>query len=379
MYPTKAQEQRLREWQGALRFLWNLANEQRLLGLARSKSERRYYTGFDQINQLTDLRKELPWLNDVPRNVCAQLLTELDKAWKRCFAKQAGQPRWKRKGRVDLGLCEPHPKVWRLAGDMIRFPKVGNLRAVIHRAPEGKPKTCTLRCEAGQWFASCLYELDVADPAPRTGPVVAIDRGITVLLARSDGHMTENPRCYDRAMKRLAKAQRIVCRRKKGSKNREKAKLRVAVLHQKVRRQRAHCLHVESSRLAKSHGVVVMEKLNVSGMKRGKLGRSISDAAWSMFENMVRYKLEWSGGKLVNVAPHFSSQTCAECGVVDPRSRNGVLFRCTACGHVDHADTNASKVLYSRVNRSALPAEGSRGCPTRRSRKRGFALESSAL
>src|SRR5689334_22149926 len=89
VYPSEAQAARLRAWEGATRYLWNLANEQRLLGLARPHAERRYYTAFDQINQLKELRAALPWLADVPRDVCAQVLVELDKAWQRCFKKLA--------------------------------------------------------------------------------------------------------------------------------------------------------------------------------------------------------------------------------------------------------------------------------------------------
>ena len=359
VYPTPTQETRLLAWESALRWLWNLANEQRRMGLARPRDERRFPTAFDQINELTELRAELPWLSDVPRNVCAQLLVELDKAWQRCFKRLAKAPRWKRKGRDSLGLTEPHPKTWRLDGSAIRFPKIGNLRTVVHRPLEGKPKTCTLRREGDQWFASILCEVEVAEPVPRHEPVIALDRGITHFLADSDGKLTPNPRFYERTMARLARAQRTVSRRKKGSKRREKAKLRVMRLHRKVRRQREHVLHVESARLAKSHGVVVIEKLNVAGMIRGNLSRHIADAGWSRFAEMLRYKLAWSGGFLVEVPAAYSSQTCAECGAIDAASRKGERFCCTSCGHVDHADLNAAKILKSRANRSALPVEAS--------------------
>ena len=117
LYPSAAQVARLQAWDNALRFLWNLALEQRRLGLARPRDERCFYTAFDQINELTALRAELPWLADVPRNVCAQLLVELDNAWQRCFKKLAARPRWKRKGRDVMGVCEPHPNVWHLTDE----------------------------------------------------------------------------------------------------------------------------------------------------------------------------------------------------------------------------------------------------------------------
>ena len=201
--------------------------------------------------------------------------------------------------------------------------------------------------------------------------IVAIDRGITNFGATSDGDMIANPRCLEASLKRLAHAQRTVSRRKKGSKNREKAKARVARIHRKVRRQRDHFLHVQSARLAKSHGVVVLEKLNVAGMMRGRCARSIADAGWSRFADMLRYKLAWSGGSLVEVPAAYSSQTCSACGCVDAESRRSqAVFRCTSCGYRDHADLNAAKILLARANRSGLRVEGSPKLGTLRSRKR---------
>lgn len=384
VYPTPAQETRLLAWEAALRFLWNLANEQRRMAYDRPKCWRRYPTAFDQINELTALRAELPWLGDVPRNVCGQLLVELDLSWQRCFEKLARGPRWKRKGRDFLGLTEPHPKAWRLDGTTLRFPKLGNLRAVVHRPLEGTPKTCTLRREGDQWFASIMCEIELPDPAPRTAPVVAIDVGIANFGATSDGELIPNPEPLKASLVRLARAQRIVARRKKGSKNREKAKLRVARLHRKVRRQREHHLHVLSARFAKSHGVVVLEKLNVAGMIRGNCSRGIADAGWSRFAEMLRYKLAWSGGTLIEVPAAYSSQTCSQCGAIDANSRRSqAVFCCTACGFSDHADLNAAKVLKSRANRSAKPVDGSLPEGPGRSRKRlcvaRRAPESSAL
>ena len=297
-------------WESALRFLWNLALEQRKLGLARPS--RCYPTAFDQINELTELRAEVPFLADVPRNVCAQLLVELDKAWQRCFSRLARAPRFKRKGRDCLGLTEPHPKVWRLQGGMLRFPKLGNLRAVLHRPLEGKPKSCTLRRDGDQWFVSIVCEVERPDPPPRTEPVVALDRGITHLVADSDGHLVPTPKPLEAALKRLAKAQRIVARRKKGSSNRKKAVLRVQRLHRKVRRQRDHLLHTLSAAYAKSHGTVVVERLQTANMIRNRpLARRIADAGWSRLVELLRYKLAWSGGQLIEVAAAYSSQTCS--------------------------------------------------------------------
>lgn len=349
LYPTPEQEGRLLAWEGALRALWNAAHEQRRMYLARGA---RMPSAFDQINQLTALRAEVPWLADVPRNVCAQLLVEVDTAWQRYFTRRARCPRWKKKGRDTVALTEPHPAVFRITGTRVVFPKLGKLRAVIHRPLVGMPKRCTIRREIDQWFVSIQCEADVPEAAApsRPGPVVAIDRGVTTLLADSDGQREPNPKHLEWALHRLARAQRVVARRRKGSGRCARARLRVAKLHRTIRRQRSHALHVLSARYAKSHGVVVVEKLNVAGMVRGGLGRQITGAGWSMFCDMLRYKLEATGGTLVEVAAAYSSQTCPACGVVDAASRQGDRFRCVACGHEDHADVNAAIVLLSRRN-----------------------------
>ncbi len=387
VYPTAEQVVRLAAWDNALRFLWNIANEQRVMGLARAKGEQRFPTAFDQQLELTQLREELPWLADVPRNVCAQLLVEMDKAWQRCFKSLSGRPRWKRKGRDTLSFCEPGATKFHLDGpSAIHFPKLGSLRAVVHRPLEGKPKTCTLRRDGNQWFASIVCEIEIADPAPRVEPTVALDRGVVNLIADSDGIIIANPKHLDAARKRLARAQRTVSRRKKGSKNREKAKARVAVIHRKVRRQRDHVLHTISHDYAKSHGTVVIERLQIGNMSRSAAGtveepgsnvaqkrglnRSILGAGWGKLAALLGYKLARAGGRLVEVPAAYSSQTCAKCGHVDPASRvTRALFVCTACGRREHADVNAAQVLKSRANRSAQLGEAS-GLPGRRTKKR---------
>lgn len=365
VYPTSEQETRLREWEGALRLLWNLAQAQRLMDLSRVKYHRRYPTAFDQINELTVLRAELPWLVDVPRNVCTQLLIELDRAWQRCFKKLAGRPRWKKKNQSSVTICEPHSKVWRFEKSTIVFPKLGTLRAVIHRPIEGTPKTCSLTRDGDQWFASISCVVEIAEPVAPSGPPVAIDRGVVNLLADSEGRILEHPRWLKRQEKRIARAQRVESRRKKGSQNRKKARLRLARLHRKVRRQRDYVLHCEAKHYAKSHSRVIVEQLQVRNMTKsargtkknpGKnvrqksgLNRAILDSGWSRFVEFLKYKTVWAGSLFLEVPPAYSSQTCAHCGQISALSRRSQSeFVCVSCGHRDNADLNAALVLLGR-------------------------------
>ncbi len=367
LYPTPAQEARLCSWGDALRFLWNAAHAQRLAMGQRCRVDRRPITAFDQINELPALRTELPWLADVPHDVCAQLLMQLDIAWRRFFDSTGGRPRFKRKGR-ERAPCVA-PKSFRVEGEGRRgavvFPKLGRVRTVVHRALRGRAKQCAIVLDAGDWFAAVSQEIDIADPTPSMKPPVAIDRGVVTLLADSNGTLVPNPRHGAKLQQRLARAQRSVARKKKGSNNQRKARAKVARIQRRARRQREHTLHVLSSHYAKNHGVVILEALQVKSMTRSakgtvespgthvraksSLNRSILDAGWGRFGEMLEYKVVPEGGRVLEVPAAYSSQTCRLCGVVDPASRvTQALFRCTACGHTEHADTHASKVLLAR-------------------------------
>jgi putative transposase len=201
IYPTLAQITRLLAWEHALRFLWNLALEQRLMAYGRSRSDRKYPTAIDQINELTELRAMLPWLADVPRNVCAQFLIELDRAWQKCFMGICEQPRWKHKERTAIGLSEPHPKVFRIDGANLLFPKIGSIPMVLHRPFEGTPKIVTIVRDIDQWFASVWCEIEITEPVQRDG-VIAIDRGVVNLTADSNGHIEPNPGFLKRQSKK---------------------------------------------------------------------------------------------------------------------------------------------------------------------------------
>lgn len=345
IYPTDEQQARLLRWEGALRALWNAALEQRFYCL-----DRKIPTPgrFEQQRQLTDLRAEESWMADVPRHVADAMLGRLDASWRRYFAHTTSRPRWKKRGRDNPSLSEMHPGKFCLSQGTLRFPKIGAIPAIIHRPLVGAPRTCTITRNVDQWFVSVVCEQQDAAPPPRSGPVVALDRGVTNLLADSEGQVVVNPAHLEAALLRLAHAQRVVSRRVRGSRRCDRARVQVAKLHRTISRQRSHFLHVLSNHYAKSHGVVVIEKLNVQGMARSRLARQIYGASWSAFGRMLRYKLEAVGGTLVEVPAAYSSQTCSACGAINAANRHGESFSCLTCGHQAHADTNAALILLSR-------------------------------
>ncbi len=316
------------------------------------------------------MRKIAPWIKDVPQHASNSLLDRLDLAWKQYFNKIKNKPRWKKKSDC-VSVTEFEGKCFQVGKSLLKFPKLSPIKIVQHRPLQGNPKSCTLFRDGDQWFASILCEVEIPDPAPRTEPKVGIDRGITNIIADSDRRLVVNPKFFDKSMKKLARAQRTAARRVKGSKNRAKANNRINRIHRKVRRQNDHFLHVESTRYAKSHGTVVLEKLNVKGMvkAKGNLAKGINNAGWSKFKDMLVYKLKWTGGILKEVPAHYSSQTCAICNHVDRNSRSGEKFKCTKCGHEDHSDLNASLIILSRESRAVQPVETSSQRTRQRSRK----------
>lgn len=368
VYPDKSHVERLAKWESSLRFLWNLAHEQRLSGLSRLSEDKIFVTLNSQSRELTELRRQCPWLKDVPRHLSAEVLQNLDKAWQQCFNKTAYRPGWKKKSNQS-SFTESDPIQWSIRGTRLKFPKLAPMKIVLHRPLEGKPKSCNLKKYGDQWFASIVCEVEILDPVPRTDPKIGLDRGITNFIGTSNRELVPNPKFLEKGLKRLARASRNVASKVKGSKNREKAKNRVSRIHRKIRRQRDHFLHVLSSKITKSHGVVVLENLNVAGMARSSLARHIAGASWSRFAQFLSYKQEWTGGTVVEVEASYTSQTCYACKHVDSSSRSGEKFHCTRCGHTDHADLNAPLNILDRASRSVQPAEGSCHKTPRRSRK----------
>ncbi len=373
IYPTPEQEARIRRWQDALRWLWNLAHEQRLMGLARPKDERIFVTYLDQQAELPALRAAAPWLADVPNAACARVLRELDRAWERCFKKVAGQPRWKRRA-GNSWLFAPDATRFTVDDGAVRFQKLGSILAVTHRRPPGEPRTCFIANDVGQWFAVVLSRLEIVAPAPSVLPAVGIDRGVVNIIADSNGRVVENPRYDDRMQGRIAKAQRDVARKFEAAKadgrrpdgaNIRKGRERVAKLYRKVRRQRDHLLQVQSTHYAEQYGTIVLEKLAIVSMsasakgtaekpgrnvrQKSGLNRGIRSAAWGRLAVLTMRKAEERGGRVLEVPAAYSSQTCSACGHVAAENRRSqTAFLCVVCGHAEHADINAAKVILAR-------------------------------
>lgn len=409
LHPTPEQCARLQAWQGALRFLWNLALEQYLMhGERRCRVDRAYPTFFQQCKDLTDLRAELPWLADVPVSLCQSVLKDLAEAWKRCWdgRGQVGSPRFKSGKRGDLtALREPGNTKFDLqlpaAKDgnrrrraerrgSLKFPKLGQVPGRFYRDLLGPTKLCSLQpgVTPDEWWCSILVEQEIPDPPVNNKSSVGIDRGVVNMLADSTGRMVVNPKFGERSAKKVARSRRVLSKKTKGSKNRKKAKQRVARQLRRVQRQRDHFVHVQSKYYAENHGVIFVEALNVQGMTRSAKGtvespgtnvrqkaglnRSILDSGWGSFVQQVKYKVIPTGASVRDVVAAYSSQECSQCGHTCPENRpSQSMFHCVSCHHQENADTNAAKVIVSRGFSGEAGCGGSpaRGAPMKQQRR----------
>lgn len=363
--PTGRQTESLVALLDVQRELYNAALEERI---GAWKWERRSVPYFDQCRTLTGLREVRPDVLAWGVIVCRGTLKRLDRAfaafYRRCRTGETpGFPRFKGKHRWDSVQWEDTAG-WKISdAGRLYLQGVGHVKVNLHRPLRGVPKAITVKREGRRWYVSIRCVDVPAQPLPTTGRAVGVDRGITALVATSDGELIANERFGQRAAKRLAKAQQDLARKKRGGGRRRRAVERVARCHRQAQRQRADFAHKLSRLLVNDHDVIVLEDLKVANMIRrpkprpnneggfdpngaaakAGLNRSIQDAGWASLAQMILYKAEDAGRDVILVPAAYTSQTCHQCGHVAAGNRHEQQFRCTSCGHADHADVNAAR------------------------------------
>jgi putative transposase len=360
LYQTKQQQRLLDAQLEECRWLYNhLLAERRDAWEQRQVSLRLY----DQQATLPALKAARPTLATVHSQVLQNVAVRLDLAFQAFFRRvksgeKPGYPRFRGRGRYDSVTFPQVPVGCRLDAEetRVRIANVGQVKILLHRSLEGAPKTATIsRSSTGKWYVCFSCECAEPSPLPATTQQVGIDVGLTTFATLSDGQTIANPRFFRREEHALAKAQRRLSKEEKGTPERACRRKVVARVHERIRWRRGDFTHQHSRRIVNQFDVIAVEDLAVNRMVHTHcLAKSIHDAAWSQFADLLAYKAAWAGRKYVAVNPAYTSQDCSQCG---HRKTDLALadrtYTCSCCGVVLDRDLNASKNIV-RVGQHAL-------------------------
>ncbi len=360
---SKDQESLCNQTAGSCRYIWNKG-----LDLKKKcwEEKKKKISRFDLDKLLTSWKKELSWLSLVPSQSLQQVNKDLDQAFKNFF-KGRGYPKFKQKGvhdsfRLPQGI-KIEEQLSRKVGQ-VRLPKLGLVGFTKTREIEGKIKNVTISKKCGKWYIAFNCEVEKEIKENKKVSEIGIDRGISIFAQCSDTAAIPGISPLKKNLERLAKQQKKLSKKQKFSSNWKKTKIKIQKLHNHIANKRQDYLHKESTKLAKSHSLIVMEDLKVGNMtKSGKgttenpgknvkaksvLNRSILDQGWHMFQKFLEYKMSWSGGKVLYVDAKYTSQKCNICGHISKENRRSqALFSCIKCDYEANADYNASKNILA--------------------------------
>ncbi|MBU2637734.1 MAG: transposase, partial [Nanoarchaeota archaeon] len=311
LYPSKKQEFSLNKMLELARFAYNKQLE---LKIYAYQKEDKNLTQFDLNNSLHRLKEAYPSLKKVHSQVLQNINQRISYAFQNFYnrVKKGGKPGFPRfKGKLRFDSLTYPQSGFQLEKKLF-ISKVGEVALVRHRKLDGKIKTLTIkRTSTNKWHACFSVEKEPARKLPREQKSIGIDLGLANFYATSDGNTIEHP-CYLRkAGQKLAFFQKKHSRKKPRSSNRKKSRLKVAKLHEKICQQRLDFLHKVTRQLANNYSAIAVEKLHIQNMLHHPyLAKSISDASWRKFIQLLSYKVEETGGKLVGVNPNGTSQYC---------------------------------------------------------------------
>ena len=344
LYPNKVQIELLAKHFGCSRFVYNYFLDQRIEQYKLTGKSDNYYA---QAKALTEMKKqeETVWLNEVIAQSLQFALRSVDTAYTNFFKKIAKFPKFKSKHSKNSFTV---PQNASIAGGRLFIPKFREgIKCRVHREIKGKIGKVTItKTPSGKYFVSVFTEEEYITPIKKSGKSVGVDLGLKDLFVTSEGEIFKNNRYTKKYECRLTKAQRHLSRKVKGSKGFENQRLKVARFHEKISNSRADYLHKCSISLVRRYDIICIEDLNVKGIvKNHRLAKSVSDASWGTFVNMLTYKAEWNDKKIVKIDRFFpSSQTCHVCGYVNKETKDLSVreWECPVC-HAHHdRDVNAA-------------------------------------
>jgi len=319
LYPTATQAIQLNQHIGCCRFVYNWALDQKIKSYEQTGKS---ISRFDVNKLLPALKASNEWLNEVNSQSLQGMTKQVESAFTLFFREKRGFPKFKSKKNPVQSFPVPQNYTVDFEKRTVKLPKIGEIKAVLHRKFEGKPKTATVsrRCK-GDYYISILVEDGKEFPKKQgfsESTTVGIDVGIKDFAVLSTGEKIENPKYLKNSLQRLKVLQKRVSKKQKGSKNRAKAKQRVAVLHEKITNQRNDFQHKLSYRLVSDseNQAIAVETLNVKGMEKNHhIAQAIGDSAWSDFIRKLEYKAEWFGKTVLRIGQFEpSSKLCSECG-----------------------------------------------------------------
>lgn len=352
LYPTATQQELLRQQLSEACRFYNAALQERRDAYRSHQRSLNYY---DQAKQLKEIRASGD-LGLANYGCCQEVLKRIDKAFKAFFGRvkqggQAGFPRFKSHRRYDSMTFPRHGDGNKLLERHLRVQGVGEIKIKLHRAVSGKIKTVSVKRESEYWYACFSCEV-AAQPLPENTNHVGIDVGLESFATLSTGEVVANPGWFKTAQQRLRRAQRRLSRRKKYSKRWRKAAQFVVQVHRDVVNQRQDFQHKLSREIVDANQFIVVEDLNVKGLARGMLAKSVADASWSTFLNMLAYKAESASRQFVKVDPRGTSQRCP-CGQPAGKKLHDRMHKCS-CGLQTTRD-HASSLEILRLGLSLQP------------------------
>lgn len=357
IYPTKEQQEKISKNIGCCRFVYNYYLNKRIEVYEQSNETFNYYACAKDLTQLKK-QEEFKWLGEAEAAALQNSLNNLDIAFKNYFkglnqSHNVGYPKFKSKhNQIQSYTSKNNNNSIKILHNLIQLPKLGFIKIKLSKTVTGNILSVTVsKNKCNQYY--CAINFDQTDfiPFDHTGCAIGIDLGLKDYAITSDGIKFDYPKFYLKSQNNLAKLQKRLSRKSRGSMNSEKARLKLAKFSQHVANQRKDFLHKLSTQLIKENDIICIETLKVANMlKNHKLAKHIQDSSWSEFIRQLGYKASWNNRKLQKIDTYFpSSQLCSSCGYKNAETKdlNVRNWKCPECNTLHDRDINAAKNILN--------------------------------